>query len=338
MDTEGAGVRVTASKQRNKPPADEGPSFQPKINPVSVRMLEVSSSVPGDFYRRQRHFDRLREENRASLVATSENNSGCTFTPSPGTATAVLALSDRRFDQLLEEPEQRWERMALREADDRAVRQAAVRAHVARHEGTFAPSLNSRSLKIAEESHVRSVTDPDISRERERRAAQRRAETEARALQDCTFFPNTSKPSVMGYYDEYEPPKPAAPLSVSLVAASEGGIQGLPRRIEERRRQKEKWADAMRATRERREMAECTFAPDTKKAPVAISESPVPVRGMDRFIEVRKMAEKQQAELQARAAKVFMLQPRSPVRLGPTVPKPFKLASEARARTKAAST
>ena len=143
---------------------------------------------------------------------------------------------------------------------------------------------------------------------------------------------------MVGYYDEYIVPEPAAPLSIAVAAASDGGLDALTARIEARRREKERWAAAQRQQEEARRMEGCTFEPDTRPSrAVAVPEGPVEVRGLDRYLELKALAERQQAELQARAAKVFSLHPQSPRRRGPTVPRPFKLGTEARGALRAQS-
>lgn len=317
----------------------EEPAFKPAINPVSERMLEVSTCVPSDFHRRQRYYDHLRAENLAVIrdeAETAGTGGAHASTPQTGSrAAAVLALSDRRFHQLVERPEERWERMALVESNRREGRREAMKKQVMGAEATFAPQLNPQSLRLAEARKGSGADAALEERMRAQRAAERRAEATARELRECTFFPDTSKPRVIGYYDEYHPPTPNAALSVALAGASDDGLGGLLARIDEHQKQKEQWAAAVRAKEQERQLAECTFAPDTRKPPVAVPDGPVPVAGLDRFLEVKAMAEKRQAELQARAAKVFLLNPRSPAQRGPTVPRPFKLSSGERGARRA---
>lgn len=51
------------------------------------------------------------------------------------------------------------------------------------------------------------------------------------------------------------------------------------------------------------------------------------VRGLERVLELKQLAEKQRAEAEERAAKVFNQNPRG--KQGVTVPKPFQLAGHA---------
>ena len=52
-----------------------------------------------------------------------------------------------------------------------------------------------------------------------RKVAQLRAAEEERLRQECTFRPNTAKPRVKGYGDEFEAPQPKAKLAIAGQAS-----------------------------------------------------------------------------------------------------------------------
>lgn len=58
------------------------------------------------------------------------------------------------------------------------------------------------------------------------------------------------------------------------------------------------------------------------------------VRGLDRHLELKQLAERQRAEAEERAARVFHERPRA--QQGATVPRPFQLAGHALLEAKAA--
>lgn len=58
------------------------------------------------------------------------------------------------------------------------------------------------------------------------------------------------------------------------------------------------------------------------------------VRGLERHLELRALAERQRVEAEERAAKVFLANPRG--QQGATVPRPFQLAGNALLEAKAA--
>lgn len=64
------------------------------------------------------------------------------------------------------------------------------------------------------------VADADILRAKR---ALIKHEFEQEQLKECTFAPDTSKPRLMGYYEEYKPPEGHARLSISS-ALKEVGI------------------------------------------------------------------------------------------------------------------
>jgi hypothetical protein len=63
--------------------------------------------------------------------------------------------------------------------------------------------------------------------------------------------------------------------------------------------------------------------------PIALphAQGPVVVAGLERYLELKQLAERQKAEADERAAKVFNLNPRA--KQGATVPQPFQLAGHA---------
>ncbi|KAG7389869.1 hypothetical protein PHYPSEUDO_009383 [Phytophthora pseudosyringae] len=115
--------------------------------------------------------------------------------------------------------------------------------------------------------------------------------------------------------------------------------------IEAERHKKADEIEAKRNAQELKELEECTFRPNLQKprrrgkasakgspSPPRDSdaeEKPVIVRGLGRFLELRDLARKQQAEQKQREKKVFApntaYEPRSY-----TVPKPFKLSESSR--------
>lgn len=68
----------------------------------------------------------------------------------------------------------------------------------------------------------------------------------------------------------------------------------------------------------------CPLASLDPPAPSTHQQGPVVVRGLDRHLEQRQLAERQRAEAEQRAAKVFWQRPAA--RVGATVPQPFQLA------------
>jgi hypothetical protein len=109
--------------------------------------------------------------------------------------------------------------------------------------------------------------------------------------------------------------------------------ESLQRRIAAWRAAREAALAAAKREAEFAELAQCTFAPATTAAapPVPQPTGPVVVRGLGRHLELRELAVRLAEEAQAREAEVFGVHAGGP-KEGPTVPVPFRLATEARER------
>ena len=173
-----------------------------------------------------------------------------------------------------------------------------------------------------------------------RRLEQLRQAAEEQQQRECTFRPDTSKPRVIGYYDEYQPPAPAAPLSIAQAARQ--GFESLMPRIADYQADREARAAAARQAREAQQLAECTFSPSINrgqaggKGPTAAQ--PVVVPGLERFLELKQLADEQKRAQEERAARVFNQNPAGGALAQgrrATVPKPFKLAGQAALEAKA---
>ena len=221
----------------------------------------------------------------------------------------------------------------------------------------FRPELNPRSQQLARERGGVEALVQDAEQRQQRLEELRSADT--------------SKPRVLGFWGEEHPaPQPAAKLSIAEVARQ--GYEGLTEQIQEQAREREARAAAAREEEEARRMRECTFAPEVMRhrppqpqvrhalAPARASrclcievppsyclagraaQGPVVVKGLDRHLELRQLADRRQVEAAERAARVFLEHPRttSPGHRA-TVPRPFKLEGqqqlEARATKKQAA-
>merc|ERR1740123_2578587 len=80
------------------------------------------------------------------------------------------------------------------------------------------------------------------------------------------------------------------------------------------------------------EQANCTFAPSTT-GPYQEPNRPVVVSGLDRFFELRGIAQRQQQEQKEREAKLFRPEMRRPPCSGITICEPFVLSKGTRDAT-----
>ena len=106
--------------------------------------------------------------------------------------------------------------------------------------------------------------------------------------------------------------------------------------------------EQLRAQREQQELKECTFQPETNpyvasrrslqqhsnmrinRGVLKPHNGPVLIRGVGRFMELRELAKRQEAERKEREAKVFMMNPKGNPYVY-TEPQPFHLHSDAEA-------
>ncbi|PRW56897.1 hypothetical protein C2E21_4317 [Chlorella sorokiniana] len=329
-DSTGAGQRPRSAGARSAAGGDpeERYTFSPAINPASERLLEDSTTVPSDFQERLRYYS-LRKQLKQRAAAAAAGAEACTFRPDTGNAVQVLALSAARAGQVLESEQERYERLAGEEAARLAAKRAAKEAEVY-GSMDFKPQLNPRSLALAPAGSggVQALASADRQRAK---LEELRAEEEARQRAECTFQPDTSKPRVKGYYNEYQPPQPSATLSIA--GAAKQGFEGLTQRIAEYQAERDARAAAARAEEEEQRLRECSFAPDINRTRVQ-AKGPVLVRGLDRHLELRQLADRRRAEADARAARVFHANPRT--KQGATVPQPFQLRGHALLEAKAA--
>ncbi|EFN55803.1 hypothetical protein CHLNCDRAFT_52023 [Chlorella variabilis] len=265
-----------AQAQLRRDLADADLTFQPQLNQRSLQLAAERETQQlfkqpaaarrpssADFQERLRYYS-LRKQLKRQAAAEAADAAACTFRPDTGNAVM-----------------ERYERMAGEEAARMAARRAAKEAEV--YGGMqFRPQLNPRSVALAPTGSGGVHGLASVADRQRQRLAELRQEEEERQRSQCTFQPDTSKPRVKGYYDEYHPPKAHAPISIAHAA----------------------------------------------------KQGPVVVRGLERYLELKQLAERQKVEAEERAAKVFLTNPCG--KQGTTVPQPFQLAGHALLEAKAA--
>ena len=152
---------------------DENLTFAPKITRESERVvdeLERQGKLGAGFLERQRDFSekvaRRAQEKRAMV------DDECTFMPDIGNAASVLRRG-RHVYKLLETPEERSDRLAVKDAErKRAAQRVREREHYAQF--TYQPELNEKSYELAPHGS----TIDDLARDERRDLARRRAQAE----------------------------------------------------------------------------------------------------------------------------------------------------------------
>ncbi len=153
--------------------------------------------------------------------------------------------------------------------------------------------------------------------EREARAAAVRAEEEERRLKECSFAPDINRSRVEAKVRGWRGWTGCASLEkcgmchVSLCASRHSmGLDATFRPPASN----SAWTNPPHTSH---------LAPSSPSMP----QGPVVVRGLDRHLELRQLAERQRVEAEARAARVFHANPRA--KQGATVPQPFQLRGHA---------
>ncbi|KAK1944448.1 hypothetical protein P3T76_004360 [Phytophthora citrophthora] len=339
--------------------------FVPKISEVSKKIVELKPEFQMDFVARQEYFQSRDQEKMEALEGFCDmdytRGGKLTFKPDIGNAEGVL--KHLRPERSAESSQQKLYRLTYN--DQREVELKKQRLREEQYgKYSFKPEINpvskalGRSSTLDELSHpvIGLQQDPPDSKPHERtdsstsRVALRQyfankrfrsrvaLEMEEASKAECTFQPNlvASKPrngsaSTSKLYNR-------EPRSRTKL---EWQSENLLHLIEAERQKKADDIEAKRNVQELKELEECTFQPNLNKPrqkgklsskgspspprDSSAEEKPVIVRGLGRFLELKDLARKQQAEQKQREQKVFApnssYEPRSY-----TVPKPFKLS------------
>lgn len=310
---------------------DENLTFAPKITRESERVvdeLERQGKLGAGFLERQRDFSekvaRRAQEKRAMV------DDECTFMPDIGNAASVLRRG-RHVYKLLETPEERSDRLAVKDAErKRAAQRVREREHYAQF--TYQPELNEKSYELAPHGS----TIDDLARDERRDLARRRAqaELEREFREQHTFEPNL---------DRSNEARKARDTSQFAMDYGVGG-DAVSARIEAYRREKETALENLRRRAEYRELEQCTFRPESiAREPRAMgSPSASKVKGMDSFLRKQAKARELEEEKRERYAKAFLENLDDFDRRGRrTIPEPFtgafaeNVVEKAEARRKA---
>lgn len=288
-------------------------SFAPRINPRSEKLVE------GGFEERQERAKEVAKHKRAELERRVAEAEHCTFQPAIGNAEQVLAHT--RPALVTESAEERYERLASRDKVTIDTVRAAMQEEYYR-QFSFEPELNPVSRRIG---RTRTVAEHASDLERQRARERAALALEHERSKECTFQPRL----------ETDPDRVLEHATHPVFRLNPTDTEGMGDRIrgvlEERERRKE----AARREAEYEALKECPFIPETHAGkPVAEPEGPVVVRGLGRHLELRDLALQLAEERARREEEAFKVKgPAAAKPAGaPTVPAPFRLAGERRAR------
>eukprot|EP00908_Phaeocystis_cordata_P022344 Transcript_4765.p2 GENE.Transcript_4765~~Transcript_4765.p2 ORF type:complete len:526 (-),score=240.96 Transcript_4765:142-1719(-) len=282
--------------------------FHPRLNALSEQIMSEGGGEGHDVFARQaRHLHNI-EEKRQRREEEQQQQQRRLFKPVISDASAILLQA--RPERLNETPADKTERLAYLDAQRReGVRQQLQQQQA--QECTFRPQIDAISARLA-----RSKTRDELSANSRGKAkkAQIAEAIEREALAECTFQPKMHARS--GVLAEQVGAR--APLRGE--AAHE-----LTRRIEVQQAEREARLERCRREAENEKLKECTFQPKIHTKATPETGSPVVVRGLGRYVELKEMAKRQAEAQKQREQKAFLTEP--PARLQPyTVPEPFKLS------------
>ena len=284
--------------------------FHPEVNSLSERIVSEGGIEGRSVLERQQQFLQQVEAKRRARERLEQHEQSKLFKPAISDASAILL--EARQERLHETPLDKVDRLTYVDAQRReGVRQQLQAEHYQRH--TYKPQIDAISARLA-----RSKTDQERSSNTRGQARKSEAEKsrERELLAECTFKPKLDTRSEV-----------LAEGSSARTALRGEAADEMSRRIEAQMQEREAKLEQARRVAQHDQLKECTFAPKlrAKSAAEPADASPVVVRGLGRYMELKEMAKRQAEAQKQREQKAFIVDP--PARLqGYTVPEPFRLS------------
>lgn len=254
-------------------------------------------------------------------VRTQHADAKCPFRPHISEASRHLLAGNA--DLVGETQEERLHRLAVQDVKRREHMKSALSEFHSR-DCTFRPEINPVSLALlakadATKASEGQTTTPRSRRERSRERSRERHQTsrsggdvpQKQQEEECSFQPQLDSRSA----SRFAHVKPR--YSANGTEVMETVRQDMERRALAA-------AERRRAVEEA-EQASCTFMPVTSR-PYQEPQRPVVVSGLDRFFELRGLAQKNRQEQQEREAKVFRPEGIRQKQPGVTICEPFVLS------------
>jgi|MDSY01.1.fsa_nt_gb hypothetical protein len=317
-------------------------SFRPDVSKGTKKIASEIPALQASFLDRQKMWKAeaaMEEKKRRQRVAAEEKQ---LFRPNIDQSQSAVRASDASDKEKLKDRVKRLSVVDQRRIEER--KRQLESDHYSQF--SYKPNINNVSRAIGRPSKPKElVHNPrgQVARDRAKAAAEKRVAAE------CTFQPKTNP-----FLDPERPTfggASAAPSSreAGMVAAGvyipppppsftdpDARMDAIRRKQEEQ----EAWRQQVIAEREIQELQECTFAPklhttggggsssSNRRPTVRQPTGPVVVRGLGRYLEVREMARRKEAEKAELEAKAFKANPKSSGKGGSgiTQPKPFKLS------------
>lgn len=259
---------------------------------------QISISPSGnaqDFLERQKALQEKLRLKREQMVERLQKS--YTFKPNIDRTSQYIADSNRERSR--EKTEDRLNKDGQKKIELHSHLQST---HYAQY--TYEPKINPISKRLGRSSSLSEIAYSQSVKEAKKRIAEEKAAEQEKI---CSFTPriNSSEKfkNITSQYKQTD--------NISLV-------------INEQIVNKQQKNEIIKKTKEYEFMRDCTFTPQGVGKKINM-EAKVKVKGMDRFMELREIARRQEEEQREREEKAFLLNPSSNPDGSYTIPRPFNL-------------
>lgn len=308
-----------ASQERRIAQRDGGDEIShttPSVDEQSRRICKSSVYFQGpqqDFLTRQQTFELAKQ--RRMEMRSHHADGECSFRPTISETSRHIVSNN--IEIVGESADDRVTRLAVRDVERREqLRGALEQLHY--REYTFKPEVNSVSKKLATQlevgTSIDSFTDSAGVHERLYRTSvggKSRFSDDSR-LEECSFKPQVDPQNAKRF----------AHVKAHYPSRGSGVMDDIHDELE----RKQELLSERRREAEELQMADCTFTPETRK-PHEASGRAVVVNGLDRFFELKGLADKQKQEQEDRERRTFRPELLNTHSHRVTIPEPFNLSS-----------
>ena len=272
-------------------------SFEPQLS-IS------SQDLPrGSFLERQRLNAEKQKARREEIRAKAGAAEQCTFKPVVDRTSSIIveSMPERSNETEADRLKRLYTGETAFKGKGKAKAEQAIYSEV-----TFEPQINPISKTLGRSASLSELAyNASKAQEKKQQAEQRVAERE----RDCTFQPQLYRSDLFGH-----------------VESAYGQSKDVMRKIHEEEHTKKLKVEEMKKLQEFEELKSCTFQPETLEPRLDTEGAVSDVKGLDRFLQLKDLARRQEEERKAREEQVFKLNPRGHVAEVPyTIPQPFNL-------------
>ncbi|CAJ1457462.1 unnamed protein product [Effrenium voratum] len=282
----------------------------PSMDDTSRKICKLSVYFQGeqqDFLTRQQTFE-LAKQKRIEVRAQHMEKE-CSFQPKITETSRQLVCNN--VEMLGETPEERINRLAIRDAERRE--QTRQELELLHHKDcTFKPEINPTSQVLAASRYE--ASSASASEEGPHERLYRSGVSKSRLMDDACADQYSFRPQL----------DPQSRKRYAHVKSRYSNRQDLMESIRQEQEKKAEYLLERRRELEEERIADCTFAPRVAEAFQDI-QKPVVVSGLDRYFELKNLAQRKQQEQKEREQKIFRPESVAP-RQRVTIPEPFELS------------